>query len=499
MKKTVKLIMVNLLFFCCLFIRPLYAQNLDSLVEHGLQFAGQQLINTVDEMGDSTNYPKRTNETGKWNIIGTGGWLGGFFPGCLWYMYEWTSDSTWKKWAESWTAAFETQKNNTKNTDIGFLIFSSFGNGYRVTKRETYKEILIQAARSLALRYNPAVKCIESWNSYIFPVIIDHMMILEILFWASQNGGESELYDIAINHALRTMEDHVRPDGSTYHIVDYNTSTGEIIQKTTKQGYSAESAWSRGQAWGLYGFTMTYRYTQDPLYLETAQKIANYYVDNLPEDYVPYWDFNAPNIPEEEKDASAAAIAASGLFELSTHVSDDGNRIKYFNAACNILRSLCSPAYLAEGTNSSGILLHVCQSRPQDKDVDVSGINADYYFIEALLRYQDLKTSIFTADPSNFVVPNQVQLFQNFPNPFNPSTVINYEIPQGLSGDVKLEILNLSGQSVGVLVHENQSAGKYSVFWNGTTSSGNRVTPGIYFYRLIAGEYNYTRKMILVD
>jgi hypothetical protein len=380
---------VIVIFIFCYFFTTLNAQNLDSLVEHGLQFAEQQLINTVNEISDSTIYPVRTNETGKWNTTKPYGWLAGFLPGCLWHIYEWTSDSTWKKWAERWMVSLEKQKNNIRNTDLGFLIFYSFGNGYRITQNETYKEVIIQASRSLAFRYNPLVRCIKSWNYYIFPVIIDHMMILEILFWASKNGGESELYDIAKNQALRTIEDHVRPDGSTYQIVDYNPTTGEIIEKKTKQGYSTESTWSRGQAWGLYGFTMTYRYTQEPLFLETAQKIANYYIDHLPEDYIPYWDFDAPNIPDEEKDVSAAAVAASGLLELSTYVSE--NKKKYINAAYNTIGSLCSSSYLAEGTNSSGILLHTCQSRPQDNDVDVSAINADYYFIKTLMQYKELK------------------------------------------------------------------------------------------------------------
>jgi unsaturated chondroitin disaccharide hydrolase len=388
MKNTVKWVIINLLLFYFIFTGTPCAQKLDSLVEHGLQFAHKQLNSTVSEMGDSTNYPKRTNETGKWNIIKPYSWLAGFFPGCLWHMYRWTLDSTWKSLAEKWMVRLERQKNNIRDTDMGFLIFYSFGNGYRITQNETYKEVLLQAARSLAMRYNHIVKCMKSWGFYTFPVIIDHMMVLELLFWASKNGGESELYDIAKNQALRTMKDHVRSDGSTYQIVDYDPTTGEIIEKATKQGYSTESTWSRGQAWGLYGFTMTYRYTEEPLFLETAQKIANYYIDHLPEDYIPYWDFNAPNIPDEVKDVSAATVAAAGLLELVSFVAEGKDRRKYLNAACNTIGSLCS-SYMTKGTNRSGILLHACQSRPQDKDIDVSAINADYYFIEALMRYKE--------------------------------------------------------------------------------------------------------------
>jgi len=225
-------------------------------------------------------------------------------------------------------------------------------------------------------------------------------MNIELLFWASKNGGQSEWYNMAISHAYKTIQDLVRDNGSTYHIVDYNSGTGEIISKSTLQGYDTESTWSRGQAWALYGFAMCYRETGDSNFLETAKKVADYYVENLPADYVPYWDFDAPGIPNVGRDTSAAAIAASGLLELSTLVNNSNYKQKYYNAACKILVLLCTiepyGGYLAQDANSDpispGILMHGCQHHPNaavpGSVADESLIWGDYYFIEALLRYQ---------------------------------------------------------------------------------------------------------------
>lgn len=374
------------LFF---FSLPLYAKDLDSLFINSLRFAKKQLLKTVAEVGDTAKFPRSTMENGKWKTKPSGNWTSGFFPGSLWYMYEWTSDKTWRSRAERWTASLEREKNNTGTHDVGFMIFCSFGNGYRLTGNENYKEVILQAAQSLATRFNPSVGCIKSWDfmgENKFPVIIDNMMNLEILFWAAKNGGKKEWYDMAVSHALKTMRDHVRDDGSTYQVVLYDAATGEVQRKQTRQGYTDESTWARGQAWGLYGFTMTYRETGDGRFLKTAKKLADYFIDHLPADHVPYWDFNAPSIPDEERDASAGAIASSGLLELSALVSEQKLKKKYRNTALNILKSLSSPGYLAKGTDSSGILLHGVGFKQRGKEVDVSLIYADYYFIEALLR-----------------------------------------------------------------------------------------------------------------
>ena len=468
----------------------IHAQDIDSLVNGSLQFAGQQLTNTVVEIGDINRYARSTLSNGSWGTKDAGSWASGFFPGCLWFMYEWTDDSTWKSRAESWTAGMEGQKYDTGTHDVGFQIFCSFGNGYRLTGNSAYFDIIIRAAQSLATRYNPTVGCIRSWNNRTFPVIIDNMMNLEILFWASRNGGGTDLYDKALSHAEKTMENNVRVNGSTYQIVDYNPTTGAIVKKETHQGYTDESTWSRGQAWGLYGFTMTYRETGDIRFLETAQKIADYFIDNLPGDYVPYWDFEAPNIPNEKKDVSAAAIGVAGLLELSGLVTDPEKKQKYFNAAVNILTALCSSDYLAEGSNSSGILLHGVGNHNRGTEVDVSLIYADYYFIEALIRYQKITTTS-VAYNENFILPSTIQLFQNYPNPFNPETTIRYHLPYPAL--VSLQIYDPTGRMVHSLKNGYQEMGEYQTLFDGSFLSS-----GIYFLVLRAGSQMKSLKLTLL-
>jgi unsaturated chondroitin disaccharide hydrolase len=211
------------------------------------------------------------------------------------------------------------------------------------------------------------------------------MMNLELLFWASKNGGGGGLYDMAVSHAYKTIEHHIRDDGSSFHVVVYNEQTGEVIEKRTAQGYSKNSTWARGQAWGIYGFTMCYRETQDIDFLNTAIKMADYFIDHLPGDFIPYWDFNLPaGHNKKYRDASAAAIALSGILELSEYVGDN---TKYIGAANNINNSLVNN-YLSIGTNSSGILLHCAYNvnSTNPYDWDASTIWGDYYFLEALVR-----------------------------------------------------------------------------------------------------------------
>jgi len=388
----------------------------------------------------------------------------------------------------------EQEKYDTGSQDVGFKIYCSFGNGYRITGNESYPAIMLQAAQSLATRFNPTVGCIKSWNSGSrgqYPVIIDNMMNLELLFWASKNGGESSLYDIAVTHAVKTIENHVREDGSTYHVVDFDPSTGEVISRKTVQGYSDESTWARGQAWGLYGFTMAFRETDSTLFLTTAEKIADYFVDHLPEDDVPYWDFDAPNIPNEEKDASAAAIAASGLLELSVLVSEPEKKIKYQNAASDILESLCSVNYLAEGTNSSGILLHGVGNNNSGSEVDVSLIYADHYFIEALIRYLQIIPTAIAWDNRNVSIPSTLQLLQNYPNPFNQRTMIRYQIPRG--ENVSLNLYSLGGRLVKQLQDGYQDRGEYEISFEAAN-----IASGTYFIILRTGRKMQSRKMILL-
>ncbi len=363
-----------------------------------------------------------------------------------------------------WTEPLEKAQYYTKTHDVGFIVYCSFGNGFRLTGSEYYRDVIIQAARSLATRFNPNVGCFQSWNSYTFPVIIDNMMNLEIMFWASRNGGNPEWYDMAVSHSLRTMEDHIRPDGGTYQIVDYDPITGDILDKTTKQGYSRESTWARGQAWGIYGFTMAYRETGDIRFLEAAERLAEYFIDNLPVDYIPYWDFDVSAIPGEEKDASAAAIAVSAFIELSSFESDMLKREKYQNAATNILASLCSSVYLSRGTESSGIIMHAVQNHNENKGIDESVIYADYYFIEALLRYEQQRRSRFGLGAIADSNPVTFKLFQNYPNPFNASTTIQYWLPT--PAIVGINIYDLAGNWLEQLDSRWQVAGHKSVIYD---------------------------------
>jgi unsaturated chondroitin disaccharide hydrolase len=317
----------------------------------------------------------------------------------LWMLYEFTGKPEWKSIAEETTAPMEREKLNGGTHDMGFKMYCSYGTGYRITKDENYKNILIQSAKTLSTRFNPKVGCIRSWDHHKeqwgFPVIIDNMMNLELLFAATRFTGDSSFYKIAVSHANTTMANHFRSDNSSYHVVDYDTATGKVVKKNTHQGFADESAWSRGQAWGLYGYTMCYRETRNPLYLRQAEKIAAYFLHhpNLREEKVPYWDFNAPNIPDEPRDASAAAVMASGLFELSKYSK---NKKEYLKTANTILESLTNYYRSAIGTNEGFILVHSTGSKPSNSEVDVPLNYADYYYLEALLRSKGKAYPTFT-------------------------------------------------------------------------------------------------------
>lgn len=368
----------------------LQAQDMADLTLKVFRHADLQLRISMLELGDSLRFPRATLPNGRWKEVPITDWTSGFFPGTLWYHYEYTEDTQYRNAAERWTAKLEPIQYFTENHDIGFMIFSSFGNAYRLTGEPRYRDILLQAARTATLRYDPRVGCIKSWDNprWEYPVIVDNMMNLELLFWAVQNGEDSSLYRIAMRHAEQTMRNHVRPDGSTFHVVNYDPGDGHVIGRQTAQGYADSSTWARGQAWGIYGFTMAYRYTRDERFLATALRLADYFIDHLPADHIPYWDFQAPKIPDEPRDASAAAIAANALLELSTYDAQ-GSRSRRLRAeAESILRSLASDDYLSVGKASRGITMHSVTSRPANIEVDVTLIYADYYFLEALLRYR---------------------------------------------------------------------------------------------------------------
>ncbi|OIR12905.1 unsaturated chondroitin disaccharide hydrolase [mine drainage metagenome] len=332
--------------------------------------------------------------TGKYEFSNAGWWCSGFYPGTLLYLFQQTKDSSLYNEAERIMKLLKKEQYNTSTHDLGFMMYCSFGNEYRIHPTENTKAILLNSAKSLSGRFNPTVGCIKSWETKPseFYVIIDNMMNLELLFWATKVSGDSSFYKIAVTHANTTMKNHFRNDYSSFHVVNYNVATGEVLQRKTVQGFADSSAWSRGQAWGLYGYTVMYRETKDIRYLKQAEHIADYILNhpNYPSDGISYWDFNAPNIPKALKDASAAAIMASAWLELCQY-SDAHNAQKYFSAAETILRSLSTNRYKAKpGTNGGFILKHSVGHIPNKTEIDVPLTYADYYFVEAMQRYLKL-------------------------------------------------------------------------------------------------------------
>lgn len=357
-----------------------------NLVDKTLDFAARQYTLMMQHVPDSL-LPRSTNKDGSLMTATSDWWTAGFYPGTLWYLYEYKKDNALKQEAVKRMALIEKQKNNKGTHDLGFMMYCSFGNAYRLTKEPVYKEVLLTSARSLSTRFNPTVGCIKSWDHgrWQYPVIIDNMMNLELLTWASKVSKDPSFEKIARTHANTTMKNHFRPDYSSYHVIDYDTATGKVLARNTAQGFADSSAWARGQAWGLYGYTMMYRETKDKVYLNQAQHIADFILKHLPEDLIPYWDYDAPDAPHVLRDASAGAVTASALLELSRYTKSR----RYWNAAEKMLQSLCSPAYLAkEGENNDFILMHSVGHLPANSEVDVPLTYADYYFVEALMRYK---------------------------------------------------------------------------------------------------------------
>ncbi len=335
----------------------------------------------------------RSFENGKMNLIGPRDWCSGFFPGSLWYLYEYTGKESWKREAKIWTDKLECIRNFTGNHDIGFMLYCSAGNGWRLAKCEGYDAILRDAAKALCKRYNEKIGVIRSWDNWQkgdhFQVIVDNMMNLELLEWAAKNCGDKRAAEVAKSHADMTDRNHFRADSTAFHVLDYNPENGKIFSYKAGQGASADGTWARGQAWAVYGFTMMYRETGDKAYLKRAMRCADYVLKepNVPADRIPYWDFKASGIPNEERDASAAAITASALLELSTFAGSEKGS-EYREYAVKQLLALSSPAYLAKpGTNGDFILMHSVGHKPAAGEVDVPINYADYYFLEALIRF----------------------------------------------------------------------------------------------------------------
>ena len=376
------------------------ATDLCRLIDESVDVATQQMgyqVKLIEQSGKVLN-PRTTNDN-KIEYIPIEDWTSGFFPGSVWYMYELTKDEKWKTLGIKYTEALDSVKYLKWHHDIGFMIDCSYGNAYRLTGNEAYKDVIIEAAKSLSSRFRPAAGVIQSWDEdrgwqgqrgWMCPVIIDNMMNLELLFKAAELSGDDSFRKIAISHADTTLKYQYRNDFSSYHVVDYDKVKGGVRSRCTAQGYADESAWARGQAWGIYGYAVCYAETEDPRYLDICEKIYNFMVNhkNMPSDLVPYWDYDAPNIPNEPRDASAATVLASALYKLSKF------KPEYKATADKILESLSSASYRAiVGTNGNFLLMHSVGSIPHGQEIDVPLNYADYYFLEAMLLKRNLDCS----------------------------------------------------------------------------------------------------------
>ncbi len=372
------------------FKKELPTQSIDAeMFRSRLDYLAERAIADLAKIHfDSMQIPRTLKGNGKLKGTPSKSWTSGFYPGMLWQLYSHSKNEKLKQAAIQWQAVVEKEKWDSGTHDLGFKVYCPFGQAWSNTNEEQYKEVFLTAAKTLSTRYNPTIGAIRSWDHHAdvwgYPVIIDNMMNLEMLFEATKLSGDSSFYNIAKQHAFTTLENHFRSDNSSYHVVDYDTLTGEVVNKHTHQGAHHESAWSRGQAWGLYGYAVAYRYTNEEAFLQQAKKIATFIFNhpNLPEDFIPYWDYNAPNIPNEPRDASAAVIAASGLLELSIH--DKENASQYVGWVDQILNSLESEKY--ELNTAPFFLQHSVGSFPGASEIDAPIIYADYYYVETLIK-----------------------------------------------------------------------------------------------------------------
>lgn len=375
-----------------------HAENNDisNVINNDINFSTRQYSLMLQQIGreGKVRIPKTIDKLGRMVYIPIDDWCSGFFPGSLCYLYQLTNDKSWLLQSRRFTEALDSIQYLTWHHDVGFMIGSSYLNIYRLNPNKAYKKAIIQTAKSLCTRFRKKAGVIQSWNvdrgwqskrGWTCPVIIDNMMNLELLFEATRLSGDSTYWKVAVSHANKTLENQFRKDGSCYHVVDYDPNNGAVLHRQTAQGYADNSAWARGQAWAVYGYTVCYRYTHDRKYLDQAVKTLNFVMQNpnLPNDLIPYWDFDAPNIPNEPRDASSAACIASALYEMNNYLPDNG----YTSLADRIIRSLSSPEYRAPlGKNGCFLLMHSVGSIPHNNEIDVPLNYADYYFLEALTR-----------------------------------------------------------------------------------------------------------------
>lgn len=447
------------------------AQTMTTQANEALEYAKSQLTKSVQSVSNATKHPRRNYQSKTWEAMSRTDWTSGFWSGCLWLMYESTNSNTWLSNAKKWSADLESNKNVTTTHDIGFQMMCSYGNGDRLSPTEEYKDILITAAQSLSSRFDAKAGAIiswdkASWHPFNKPVIIDNMMNLELLFYATAISGDSSYYKLAVQHADKTLETHQREDGSFYHIVDYD-DFGNITFKGFKMSVelSPEKTWSRGQGWGLYGYTMCYRFTKNPKYLAAAEKSAQYIAEHLPKDFVPYFMYDYPE--NTNRDASAGAIAFSSLIELYNQTKD----MQYLTLAENILTGYTSTCL----TKDKGYYAVLCRATEDYTDTEKGVIYADYYFIEGLIRYLNL--------PTNAV--NECTLRHTdlhlYPNP--ATTSINIEV-NALS---LVRIINLTGKTLITKIVEK-----------GNNNIPINLDPGTYLLHITTGNKNLIQKLNVV-
>lgn len=369
---------------------PKPAKNIP--VDEIFAYAGQQLAKSVELVRDGDKFPFYAENDGTWKTMDSSWWCSGFFAGCLWLMYEKTGDEVWKTHADKWTKGMEKEQYIKADADIGYRIINSYGNAYAATGDNQYGKVVVKAAESLASRYSPKIGCVKAYDmdQWKFPILIDHMMNIELMFMGARMGGDPRWKDQAEQHGLNTIRTCIRPDGSSIQVVDLDPETGAKIKDDTLCGLSGDSAWSRGHGEGIYGMAIAYRETRNPKFLDAFKVLADYYIANVPADYVPYWDFKDPNIPNTIRDSSAASMTADGLLEMCAQLPEGPDKAKYFELAENILDSLCSN-YLTKGTNRPGILDHGSFQTPEKMGADTSLIFGDYNFLSALKKYKAMK------------------------------------------------------------------------------------------------------------
>ena len=378
--------------FFLLYYTPDATDNAFAAADAQLRHQLEQANKIRSQRGDWSLMPRSVEKDGSLRMVHQPDWCCGFFSGELWQMYQYSHDSFWREQAVTNTWPIERVKFNDSSHDLGFMVYNSFGKAWELTGERSYRDVVVQAAKTLATRFNETVGCLRSWNwgtpdRWQFAVIVDNMVNLELLFQASLITGDKRFYNMAVSHANTTLKNHFRPDGTSWHVVDYNPADGSVIKRITHQGFADESVWSRGQGWGLYGFTMCYRYTHDKAYLEQARKIARCWLTlpNMPDDMIPYWDMRDPSIPQAPRDASAAAVIASALYELAAYVSGE-EASTYRQAADKMVHSLETRYQPQPGASQGFLLLHSTGNYPAHDEIDVSINYADYYYLEALLR-----------------------------------------------------------------------------------------------------------------